>query len=93
MLTLGSNGAIKNAARIGLGVALQSRVSVQLELDYGLLEAIRPRGGLPKRSWFAIWSGAGPPREPVRAFTDYVRSDAATRALARAHGDGLAVQH
>jgi DNA-binding transcriptional LysR family regulator len=45
LLTLGSNGAIKNAARIGLGVALQSRVAVQLELDLGLLESIRPRGG------------------------------------------------
>ena len=82
LLTLGSNGAIKNAARIGLGVALQSRVAVQLELDLGLLESIRPRGGLPERSWFVVWSGAGPTSEPVEAFTEYVRSDAARRALA-----------
>lgn len=81
LLTLGSNGAIKNAARIGLGLALQSRVAVQLELDLGLLESIRPRGGLPKRSWFAVWSAAGPSREPVEAFAQYVQSDAATRAL------------
>ena len=82
LLTLGSNGAIKNAARIGLGVALQSRVAVQLELDLGLLEAIRPRGGLPERSWFVVWSGAGPAREAVEAFTEYVQSAAARRALA-----------
>jgi len=82
LLTLGSNGAIKNAARIGLGVALQSRVAVQLELDLGMLEAIRPRGGLPERSWFVVWSGAGPAREPVEAFTRYVQSAAARRALA-----------
>ena len=82
LLTLGSNGAIKNAARIGLGLALQSRVAVQLELDLGLLESIRPRGGLPTRSWFAVWSAAGPSREPVEAFAQYVQSDAATRALA-----------
>jgi LysR family transcriptional regulator, low CO2-responsive transcriptional regulator len=82
LLTLGSNGAIKNAARIGLGVALQSRVAVQLELDLGLLEAIRPRGGLPERSWFVVWSSAGPAREPVEAFTEYVQSAAARRALA-----------
>jgi DNA-binding transcriptional LysR family regulator len=82
LLTLGSNGAIKNAARIGLGVALQSRVAVQLELDLGLLEAIRPRGGLPERSWFVVWSSAGPAREPVEAFTEYVQSDAARHALA-----------
>jgi LysR family transcriptional regulator, low CO2-responsive transcriptional regulator len=82
LLTLGSNGAIKNAARVGLGVALQSRVAVQLELDLGLLEAIRPRGGLPERSWFVVWSGAGPAREAVEAFTEYVQSAAARRALA-----------
>jgi LysR family transcriptional regulator, low CO2-responsive transcriptional regulator len=82
LLTLGSNGAIKNAARIGLGLALQSLVAVQLELDLGLLESIRPRGGLPERSWFVVSSKAGPAREPVEAFTQYVQSDAAKRALA-----------
>ena len=81
LLTLGSNGAIKNAARIGLGLALQSRVAVQLELELGLLESIRPRGGLPERSWFVVWSGAGPTSEPVAAFTEYVQSAAAARAL------------
>jgi LysR family transcriptional regulator, low CO2-responsive transcriptional regulator len=81
LLTLGSNGAIKNAARIGLGLALQSRVAVQLELELGLLDSIRPRGGLPKRSWFAVWSTAGPTREPVEAFVRYVQSAAARRAL------------
>jgi LysR family transcriptional regulator, low CO2-responsive transcriptional regulator len=81
LLTLGSNGAIKNAARIGLGLALQSRVAVQLELELGLLDSIRPRGGLPKRSWFAVWSTAGPSREPVESFVRYVQSDAASRAL------------
>ncbi len=81
LLTLGSNGAIKNAARIGLGVALQSRVAVQLELDLGMLESIRPRGGLPERSWFVVWSAAGPAREPVDAFTRYVQSAAARRVL------------
>jgi DNA-binding transcriptional LysR family regulator len=83
LLTLGSNGAIKNAARVGLGVALQSRVAVQLELDYGLLETIRPRGGLPSRSWYAVWSTAGPPREPAEAFIGYLQSDAAASALRR----------
>jgi LysR family transcriptional regulator, low CO2-responsive transcriptional regulator len=83
LLTLGSNGAITNAARVGLGVALQSKVAVQLELDYGLLETIRPRGGLPSRSWYAVWSSAGPMREAVEAFIRYLQSDAAARALSR----------
>jgi LysR family transcriptional regulator, low CO2-responsive transcriptional regulator len=84
LLTLGSNGAITNAARVGLGLALQSRVAVQLELDYGLLEAIRPRGGLPSRSWYVVWSTAGPMRKPTDTFVRYVQSDAAARALSAA---------
>ena len=57
---------------------------MQLELDYGLLETIRPRGGLPSRSWYAVWSSAGPAREPVEAFVRYLQSDAAARALSGA---------
>jgi LysR family transcriptional regulator, low CO2-responsive transcriptional regulator len=86
-LTLGSNGAIKNAARVGLGIALQSRHAIQLELEFGLLATIRPRGGLPKRSWFVVSSTVGPNRESVKAFADYVESSASRHALARAHGD------
>jgi LysR family transcriptional regulator, low CO2-responsive transcriptional regulator len=89
ILTLGSNGAIKNAARVGLGVALQSRLAVELELDLGLLASIRPRGGLPKRSWHVVRSAIGPLREPVKAFTAYVQSAAAEQAISRAHGDEL----
>ena len=75
LLTLGSNGAIKNAARMGLGIALQSRAAVELELASGHLATIRPRGGLPKRQWHV---GAGPRpargRRPAEAFADYVRA-------------------
>src|SRR5262249_25007559 len=60
ILTLGSNGAIKSAAAVGLGVALQSREAVALELEVGLLKTVRPRGGLPKRSWYVVRSTVGP---------------------------------
>jgi LysR family transcriptional regulator, low CO2-responsive transcriptional regulator len=83
LLTLGSNGAITNAARIGLGVSLQSRVAVELELGYGLLAQIRPRGGLPKRSWFVVSSTSGPQREPTRAFTEFAGSAAARLVMQR----------
>lgn len=89
LLTLGSNGAIKNAARMGLGIALQSREAVELELGFGLLATIRPRGGLPKRSWFVVRSKVGPVAEPADAFTEYVQSSAARHALARTHGDEI----
>jgi LysR family transcriptional regulator, low CO2-responsive transcriptional regulator len=81
LLTLGSNGAITNAARVGLGIAMQSRVSVQLELDLGRLATLAPRGGLPRRSWYVVRSAVGPPREAVDDFVEYVRSSAAQRAL------------
>ncbi len=89
LLTLGSNGAIKNGARMGLGIALQSQRAVELELDIGLLATIRPRGGLPKRSWYAVVSTVGPGSEPAEAFTRYLQSAAAGHALARTHVDEL----
>jgi DNA-binding transcriptional LysR family regulator len=89
MLTLGSNGAIKNAARMGLGIALQSREAVALELELGLLATIKPRGGLPKRSWYVVRSTVGPSSQPAEAFTEFVRSPAAGHALARMHGDEI----
>ena len=87
ILTLGSNGAIKSAAAVGLGIALQSSEAVALELEVGLLKTIRPRGGLPKRSWYVVRSTVGPGSDATEAFIGFVRSPAATEALARSHGD------
>jgi DNA-binding transcriptional LysR family regulator len=83
LLTLGSNGAIKQAARTGLGVALQSRAAVELELELGLLETISPRGGLPERRWHVVRSAVGPVREEANAFMAFCRSPAAKHALSR----------
>ncbi len=83
ILTLGSNGAIKQAAQLGLGVALVSRCTVELELELGKLAAIRVRGGLPQRAWHVVHSGVGPVRAEVSAFVEFVGSRAAQHALAR----------
>ena len=83
MLTMGSNGAIKQAARAGLGVSLQSRAATALELENGLLATISLREPLPKRQWYALWPSTGPLREPVREFLDFVTSDAARRLVER----------
>ena len=83
LLTLGSNGAIKQAARAGLGLALQSRAAVELELELGLLGTISPRGGLPERRWHVVRSAVGPVREDVQAFMAFCSSPAARHALAR----------
>ena len=84
VLTLGSNGAIKQAARTGRGIALPSRAAVELELKLGLLDTITPRGGLPERRWHVVRSAIGPVREDVEAFMAFCSSPAARRALATA---------
>jgi DNA-binding transcriptional LysR family regulator len=70
-LTLGSNGAIKQAARVGLGISLLSRAAVHGEL---VLE-----DPPPPRPWFVLHSGVGPVRAPVAAFVSFVRTAVAER--------------
>jgi DNA-binding transcriptional LysR family regulator len=76
-LKLGSNGAIKQAVRAGLGVSLLSRAAVQAELDAGLLAEIKLKDGPSSRPWFLLRSAVGPEREPVELFGEFVRARAA----------------
>ena len=72
-LTLGSNGAIKQAARAGLGISLLSRVTVEAELASGLLGELRLVDQPADRPWFVLRSVVGPVREVVEAFVAFVR--------------------
>ena len=83
-LTLGSNGAIKEAVRLGLGLSLASRVAVEHELSSGMLAEIRVRGGLPRREWFALHSATVPPRPAVEQFLTFAFGPQA-RAVFEAH--------
>jgi LysR family transcriptional regulator, low CO2-responsive transcriptional regulator len=80
-LTLGSNGAIKHAAQAGLGVSLQSRLAVQLELTQGRLATIALREPPAARQWYVIRAATGPVREATAAFTSFVAGPAARHAL------------
>ena len=71
-LTLGSNGAIKQAARAGLGVSLVSRDAVAYELESGALAAIPLEAGPPARSWYAVRSTVGPPRAVIEQFMAFL---------------------
>jgi DNA-binding transcriptional LysR family regulator len=82
-LTLGSNGAIKEAVRLGLGVSLQSRVAVEHELNEGALAEIVVRGGLPQRQWYALHSATVPPRPAVEQFLEFANGPAGRRAFER----------
>ena len=80
-LTLGSNGAIKQAARAGLGVAFISRHAVALELDNGLLASLPVRHRPAARRWYAMCSTVGPRRAAVERFMTFAASPAAREAL------------
>jgi LysR family transcriptional regulator, low CO2-responsive transcriptional regulator len=77
-LTLGSNGAIKQAARAGLGISLLSRAAVEGELASGRLGELVLEDGPAGRSWFVLRSAVGPVRAPVSMFVEFAR-DAAGR--------------
>ena len=73
-LTLGSNGAIKQAARAGLGVSLLSREAVEGELASGRLGEIHLDDGPPARLWFVLHSAVGPVRPAVALFLEFLRA-------------------
>jgi LysR family transcriptional regulator, low CO2-responsive transcriptional regulator len=73
-LTLGSNGAIKQAARAGLGVSLLSREAVEGELASGRLGEIHLDDGPPARMWFVLHSAVGPVRPAVALFLEFLRA-------------------
>jgi len=89
-LTVGSNGAIKQAVRAGLGVSLVSHDAVAAELDAKLLGGIAVEPPPAPRQWHVMRSRVGPPRPVVAEFVGFVRAtaasglDAMTRALAPA---------
>jgi LysR family transcriptional regulator, low CO2-responsive transcriptional regulator len=71
-LTLGSNGAIKQAARAGLGVSLLSKAAVEAELESGSIAEIHLDDVPQARRWFVLRSAVGPVRPTVELFTTFV---------------------
>jgi DNA-binding transcriptional LysR family regulator len=74
VLTLGSNGAIKQGLAVGLGVTLISRFAVARELRDGTLCEIGAAGTPLSRPWHVLFSPSGPRRPAVRAFGEFLRS-------------------
>jgi DNA-binding transcriptional LysR family regulator len=83
LLTMGSNGAIKQAVRMGLGVSLQSRAATALELEHGMLGAISVREPLPRRQWFALWPATGPLTKQAEEFIEFIMSRPAKERVER----------
>jgi LysR family transcriptional regulator, low CO2-responsive transcriptional regulator len=74
VLELGSNGAIKQAARAGLGISLVSRAAVESELSSGWLGEIPLRDAPLTRLWYVLHSAVGPSRAVVTQPLDHVRA-------------------
>jgi DNA-binding transcriptional LysR family regulator len=74
--TLGSNGAIKQAARAGLGISLLSRDTVRDEIAAGLLGEIALKDGPATRPWFVLRSSVGPTRSSVADLCEFLREAA-----------------
>jgi DNA-binding transcriptional LysR family regulator len=73
-MTLGSNGAIKQAARAGLGVSFVSRAAVATELDAGLLGTIAVASAPVARDWYVMRSSVGPSRQVATDFLEFATS-------------------
>lgn len=77
-LTLGSNGAIKQAASCGLGISLLSRAAVAADLAAGHVAEIKLSDGPPARPWYVLVSTVGPTRQVVGEFVEFARSTSVT---------------
>jgi LysR family transcriptional regulator, low CO2-responsive transcriptional regulator len=81
LLTLGSNGAIKQGLAIGLGVTLISRFAVASELRSGLLGEIGVPGTPLSRPWHVLYPASRLTRPGVRAFGEFLRSQQARQII------------
>jgi DNA-binding transcriptional LysR family regulator len=82
LLTLGSNGAIRQSLVLGLGVTLISRHAVAAELRSGVLRVVRAPGTPIHRPFHVLVARTPPPRPAVAELVSFLRSPAARAALA-----------
>lgn len=80
-LTVGSNGAIRRAARAGLGVSFVSRDAVALELETGQLGVIAVEHGPTPRKWQLMRASVGPVRPVVDEFIEFAVAPATIEML------------
>jgi DNA-binding transcriptional LysR family regulator len=82
-LTVGSNGAIRQAARLGLGISFLSRDAVVSDLDAGLLSVIAVEPAPAPRDWHVMRAAVGPARPLVDDFIAFVTAPATRRTVLR----------
>lgn len=80
-MTLGSNGAIKQAVAVGLGVTLLSNHAAGPELASGLLRRVQMEGAPLRRTWFVLQRDGGAELPEAAAFRAFCRSREARAAV------------
>jgi LysR family transcriptional regulator, low CO2-responsive transcriptional regulator len=83
-MTLGSNGAVKQAAAVGLGVTLLSEQATAAEVAAGSLVRVDVPGTPIERRWYAVAPAHGPETAAAIRFRAFCLSDGARRAVAAA---------
>ncbi|MER3487260.1 MAG: LysR family transcriptional regulator [Chloroflexota bacterium] len=86
VLTLGSNGAVKQALTLGLGITLISEHAVLQELRRGELVRIPAPGTPLRRSWYALYARRVKLRPSARRFLAFLHSQEGKRAIEEAVG-------
>lgn len=81
VMTLGSNGAVKQAAAAGLGVTLLSTHAVAAELATGTLARLPVRGAPLVRSWYVLYLSGVTVTGSALGFLELLRSPDAARAV------------
>ncbi len=71
-MELGSNAAVKHAVLAGLGVAVMPRLSVQLELNNGLLHQLVMEGFPLCQSWYTVYPRNKHLTPAAEAFMSYI---------------------
>src|SRR5439155_16970573 len=78
VVTLGSDGALRQAAALGMGVTLISAYAVAADFEEGKLAPLAVPV-TPEGSWYALFLGRGHPVTPALQFLDLLHSpEAAT---------------
>lgn len=75
-MTVGSNGAIKQVAAVGLGITLMSLDAVRDEIEAGELSRLRVRGTPLHRTWHVLYRDLASLPPAASAFMDFLRARA-----------------
>lgn len=81
LMTLGSNGAVKQAAAAGLGLTLISRHAVAAELVTGILRQLPVAGTPLRRSWYVLYLEEDAPSGSCMQFLELLNSPVAQTAV------------